>query len=299
MFVVRYRKIFFTLSAVLLALSLYSIFTYGFNLSIDFKGGSITEVSYDAQRPTKEQMEERIAGLGLGNFSVRSSGERGFIIRTKELNQEERNSLNSAFAVSDSTYTIERSNSIGPVAGAALRNKSVTALSLVLLMILIFVTFAFWGVSRPVSSWKYGLVTIIALFHDVLIPVGVFTLLGHIYGIEIDLLFVSGLLAILGFSVHDTIVMFDRIRENLKINQEKKINEEFDQTVGRAVTQTITRSINTSLTLFIMLVALYFFGSSATRDFTLLLILGTIVGVYSSIFIASPLLVTLNKFQKK
>lgn len=299
MFVVRYRKIFFAISALLLALSLYAIFTYGFNLSIEFKGGTLTEVRYDGERPPKELMEERIGVIGLGGFSVRSSGEDRYIVRTKELTDEERLALNTAFSVSDSTFDIERSNTIGPVAGATLMSKSLKAIIIVLVMILLFVTFAFRGVSKPVASWKYALVTIVALFHDVLIPVGIFTILGAVYGVEIDLLFVSGLLAILGFSVHDTIVVFDRVRENLKINQDKNISEQFDLTVGRALSETLARSINTSLTLFIMLVTLYFFGSVATKDFILLLIIGTIVGVYSSICIAAPLLVTLFKLQKK
>jgi len=282
-----------------LALSIYAMFAYGFNLGIDFKGGSITEVRYDAERPAKEQIEERINTLNLGGFSVRPSGDKSFIVRTKELNQEEREKLNAVFAISDSTFTIERANTIGPVAGAELKNKATSAVAVVVIMIVLYVTFAFRSVSKPVSSWKYGLATIVALFHDVLIPVGVFVILGKFYGIEIDLLFVSGLLAILGFSVHDTIVVFDRVRENLRINHDRKSGEQFEQTVGRSLVETMARSINTSLTLFFMLLALYFVGSHATKDFTLLMIIGTIVGAYSSIFIAAPLLVTFQKFQKK
>jgi preprotein translocase subunit SecF len=165
-------------------------------------------------------------------------------------------------------------------------------------MIVLFVTFAFRKVSKPVSSWKYGFATIIALFHDVIIPTGVFVFLGHFKGIEIDLLFVTGLLAILGYSVHDTIVVFDRVRENLKVNRDTGIKEEFDITVGKSVHQTFGRSINTSLTIFITLLALYLVGSGATKDFALLLIVGIIVGTYSSIFVASPLLVTFQKLQK-
>ena len=147
-------------------------------------------------------------------------------------------------------------------------------------------------------SWKYGVATIIALLHDIVIPVGAFVALGRFYGTEIDLLFVSGILAILGYSVHDTIVVFDRVRENLRLNDETKNNEPFETTVGRSIKQTFVRSINTSLTLVITLVALYFIGSGATKDFSLLLIIGVLVGTYSSIFVASPLLVTLQKLQK-
>ncbi len=197
--------------------------------------------------------------------------------------------------MSGSAPTIERQNTIGPVAGAELKSKAYKAIAVVVIMIVLFVTFAFRGVSKPVSSWKYGLATIIALAHDVIIPAGVFVFLGHYFGTEIDLLFVTGLLAILGYSVHDTIVVFDRVRENLKTSPS---SESFADTVGKSVSQTFGRSINTSLTIFITLLALYLVGSPATKDFALLLMVGVIVGTYSSIFVASPLLVTFQKWQK-
>ena len=174
-------------------------------------------------------------------------------------------------------------------------------------MIVLFITFAFRKVSksvlskdgRRVSSWEYGLATIVALLHDILIPVGIFVFLGRFYGLEIDLLFVSGLLAILGYSVHDTIVVFDRVRENLRLNDESKKDEKFEITIGVSVAQTFMRSINTSLTLLITLVALYLVGSGATKDFALLLTIGVIVGTYSSIFVASPLLVSFYRWRNK
>lgn len=293
--IVQYRKIFFALSAILLALSFYSIFTYGFNLGVDFLGGTLTEVSFVDERPEQAELETAIESLELGHFSIRPSGEDGYVVRTRELSLEEKATLVSALG----NPTIERQNTVGPVAGAELQRKAAIAVAIVTLMIVFFVTFAFRKVSKPVSSWKYGVATIIALLHDVLIPVGIFVFLGHFYGFEIDLLFVSGLLAILGYSVHDTIVVFDRVRESLQVNQDMNRSEEFETTVGKAVSQTMTRSINTSFTLFLTLLALYFIGSEATKEFTLLLILGVIVGVYSSVCIASPLLVTFYKLQKK
>lgn len=297
--IVKYRKIWFALSAILVALSLYGIFSYGFNLSIDFKGGTITEVSYAGERPSLESLNSNIQALDLGGFSVRPSESDRYIIRTRELTDDERTTLVSSLPQDNGVApALERSNTVGPLAGAALKSKAVKAVSVVIIMIVLFITFAFRKVSKPVSSWKYGLATIIALAHDVLIPTGVFVFLGHYVGIEIDLLFVSGLLAILGYSVHDTIVVFDRVRENLRVNQTKHNTENFEVTVGRSVTQTLGRSINTSLTLLITLAALYLLGSSATHDFSLLLIIGVIAGTYSSIFLASPLLVTLFKLQK-
>lgn len=299
MFVVTYRKFWFILSGILLALSAYGMITYGFNYSIDFKGGTITEARYAENRPSKDQIESEINKLSLGGFSIRPSESDRYVIRTKELTPSEKIALQDAVTLNGTNpVTIERQNTIGPVAGEELRSKALKAIMVVVIMIVLFITFAFRKVSKPVSSWKYGLATIIALFHDVVIPTGVFVFLGHYFGHEIDLLFVTGLLAILGYSVHDTIVVFDRVRENLRINNEKGINEDFTTTVGKSVQQTFGRSINTSLTIFITLLALYLVGGETTRDFALLLIVGVIAGTYSSIFVASPLLVTFQQLQK-
>jgi len=295
MFIVRSRIWFFILSALLVATSLYGMISFGFNLGIDFQGGTLTEVSYKDERSVQSEVERNISDLDLGGFSVRPAGEKNFIVRTRELSEEERQALLEAFGYPVSQLVIERQNTVGPVAGRELRSKATIAIIAVVFMIVLFVTFAF---RKAQSSWKYGLATIIALFHDIMIPTGAFAFLGHLYGLEIDLLFVSGLLAILGYSVHDTIVVFDRVRENLRINKEGNIKEEFEITVGKSVMQTLTRSINTSLTLLIVLFALYFVGSSATSDFSLLLIIGVIAGTYSSIFLASPLLVTFNKLRR-
>jgi preprotein translocase subunit SecF len=299
MFVVKYRKIWFALSALLLALSIGAMLKYGFRPSIDFRGGTLTEVHYSSAKPEKSEIESWVAARNYGGFSVRPTGADGYVIRTGELNEGEKDMLRAAITPPTHLGTVERQNTIGPTAGAELESKAVKAIAVVILMIVLFVAFAFRKVSKPVSSWKYALATIIALAHDVIIPTGVFVFLGHLLGIEIDLLFVTGLLAILGYSVHDTIVVFDRIRENLSVNQERSVREEFETTVGKSVNQTFARSINTSLTIFITLLALYIYGSPATETFSLLLIVGLIAGTYSSIFVASPLLVTFYNWQKK
>lgn len=298
MFVVKYRKIWFALSALLLASSLWAMFHYGFKPSIDFRGGTLTEVHYPTNLPTKEEVETWVEGRKYGGFSVRPTGKDGYVVRTRELDEDEKRMLKAALTPPTNLGTIERQNTIGPTAGAELESKALKAILVVVLMIVLFVAFAFRKVSEPVSSWKYALATIIALAHDVIIPTGVFVLFGHFLGVEIDLLFVTGLLAILGYSVHDTIVVFDRVRENLSVNQERNVKEEFETTVGRSVNQTFARSINTSLTIFITLLALYIYGSPATENFALLLIIGLIAGTYSSIFVASPLLVTFYQWQK-
>src|SRR3989338_8250 len=299
MFIIKYRKVWFALSAILIAASIWSIFAYGFKLSIDFKGGTLTELSFE-QRLYQTEIESKLSKLDLGSYSIRPSGEKNYVIRTRELNQAEKKLLTESVG-----GVTERQNTVGPTVGAELQSKALKAILVVVMMIVLFITFAFRKVSaslsrgiRGVSSWKYGLATIIALAHDVIIPAGIFVYLGHFMGVEIDLLFITGLLAILGYSVHDTIVVFDRVRENLRINQEENKTEEFDITVGKSVKQTFGRSINTSLTIFISLLALYLFGSTATKDFAFLLIVGIIIGTYSSIFVASPLLVTFYKLQR-
>lgn len=294
MWVVKLRKLWFLLSGILLALSVWGMIAYGFNLSIDFKGGTLTEVTYAGKAPSLVEVNAKVAALDLGGFSARPSGGSDFIIRTQNLNQPESDALVEALK-SEGELTVKRQNTIGPVAGAELQSKAVKAVLVVILMIVLFITFAFRKVSRPVSSWKYGFATVIALAHDVIIPLGIFVFLGHFHGYEIDLLFVTGLLAILGYSVHDTIVVFDRVRENLTLGK----NEPFEETVGKSVTQTFGRSINTSLTIFITLLALFIFGPETIKEFSLLLLIGVIVGTYSSIFVASPLLVTFQKWQKK
>ena len=162
-------------------------------------------------------------------------------------------------------------------------------------MIVLFIAWAFRKAGRPVSSWKYGLIAIVALCHDVIIPVGVFSVLGHFYNIEVDILFVTALLTILGFSVHDTIVVFDRVRENIK----KGIGKSFEGSVSRSVRQVRGRSVKTSLAILLVLVALFVFGGAATKYFTLTLIIGIVSGTYSSLFLASPLLVTWYNYQYK
>jgi preprotein translocase subunit SecF len=297
MFIVNNRKFFFVLSGLLVIGSLLAMFVYGLHLGIDFKGGSLLEVSYTGSRPAQTEIKSSLDGMGLGSYVLTPEGDNRYVLKTRELNPAEKTVVLSAFQKDPQNVAKEEKfNSIGPVVGTQLKNKALIAILAVVLCIVLFITFAFRKVSFPVASWKYGLATIIALAHDVIIPTGVFVLWNHFHSGEIDLLFVTALLAILGYSVHDTIVVFDRVRENLK---ERNSKETFIETVGKSVTQTFGRSINTSLTIFLALVALYFIGGESTRDFAFVLLIGIIVGTYSSIFVASPLLVTLEKFQNQ
>jgi preprotein translocase subunit SecF len=193
----------------------------------------------------------------------------------------------------------ERFSAIGPTVGSQLATNAIWGIIAVVIAIILFVTFAFRKVSEPVSSWMYGSTAIVALIHDILVPAGVFAILGATMGAQVDLLFVMALLAILGFSVNDTIVVFDRIRENLREGYEGSEEDTFAETVGLSLEQTYARSINTSLTTLVVLAALYFLGGESTRLFSLTLLLGVIAGTYSSIFLASPLLVKIRQWQQE
>ncbi len=298
MWIVKNRKIFYAVSIILAVASFVSVAIWGLNLGIDFKGGSILEVTYIDNKPEVNVVSESIAPLGLES-TVREAGTDGYQIRMRSISEEERVSVEQTLTEATGAYTVKRFNSIGPVLGSEAARKSVTSLFIVLLAIVLFITYAFRRVSEPVSSFKYGLITIVALFHDVFIPTGVFAVLGHYQGLQVDTLFVTALLVVLGFSVHDTIVVFDRVRENLKHDRENKHNQSFEKIVGDSVGQTFARSLNTSLTTLFALVVLYILGGEATRSFSLALLIGITAGTYSSIFIASPLLVTVQKWQEK
>ncbi len=300
MWVIERKKLFFILSGVTVGLSVLFVVLWGLVFGIDFTGGAITEVTY-SERPEKEVVQERLDALAtLGAYSLRASGESNYILRTKDLEETERLAVNSALALGDSVeMEIERFNSIGPIIGEELRNKAFFAIGTVMLAIIFFIAFTFRHVSKPVSSWKYGAIAIVALFHDIIIPVGLFAVLGQFFGAEVDVLFVMALLAILGYSVNDTIVVFDRVRENLRDNEEANIREPFEETVGWSLNQTFVRSINTSLTTSLVLIMLFLFGGETTKWFALTLLSGVIAGTYSSIFLATPLLVWVKERQKE
>lgn len=300
MIIVKYRKIFFILSAVFVGLSLFFTAIFGLTFGIDFTGGSILEVSYPEGRPLKAELENRLNNLPIGAYSLRPTGDTGFLLRTRALEEGERLDILQVLTLNDSKRVVsERFNSIGPIIGQELRNKAFVAIVVVILLIIAFVAFVFRKVSEPVSSWKYGVIAIVALLHDIIIPVGVFAVLGQFFGAEIDVLFVMALLAILGYSVNDTIVVFDRVRENLQLNREFNRREDFEITVGKSLNQTYVRSINTSLTTIFVLLALFFIGGTATQNFALVLITGVIAGTYSSLALATPLLVTIERWRKK
>lgn len=289
--VIKYRKIFYTISILLIITAFFGIYKYGLKLGIDFKGGTLIEVKYSENVPDLDSVKSSMSSVGITEAVVRPTGDSGFIIRTRELNPDEQVLVKGVIG-----GEIVRLDTVGPILGAELRKKAIWSIIGVLIAIILFITFTFRHVSRPVSSWKYGLIAIIALVHDVIIPTGVFAFLGQFRGIEIDSLFITALLVVLGFSIHDTIVVFDRTRENLRRSSG---NKNFETIVGESVSQTFTRSINTSLTTILSLIVLYFVGPVATQNFVLALLIGIVAGTYSSIFIGSPLLVTWEKLSNK
>ena len=284
---------------MLVGLSLTTIAIFGIKFGIDFTGGSLVEIGFLEERPTNQDASALIQDLEfMEGASLRDSGEASLVIRSKEITNLQKDEL---LSVLRSSYEIEeeRFSTIGPSLGAELKTKSIMAVIVALFLIVLFIAYAFRFVSKPVSSGKYGLITIVAFLHDLILPLGVFSLLGYFFGIEVDSLFVTALLVILGYSINDTIVVFDRIRENLlPLNDEAK-KKRFEEIVGRSIEETYTRSINTSLTTLLALLALYIFGGATTQTFALALIVGVIAGTYSSIFLASALLVTIKKKQDK
>jgi preprotein translocase subunit SecF len=299
MFIIKYRKIFYTITAVFVGASVGAVLFFGVLFGIDFTGGAIMEVEY-TERPEKADVEAAVSALPLGTVSFRQTGDDGYLVRTRDLTDSERQALETVLSQNGAReMSVERFSSVGPSIGKELRAKALWALVVVVLVIVLYVAFVFRKVSKPISSWKYGFMTIVALLHDITLPVGVFAVLGFVEGAEIDTLFVMALLAVLGYSVNDTIIIFDRIRENLKRNIEEKRKEDFEMTVGKSLNQTYARSLNTSVTTVLALLALFFLGPVATQNFALTLIVGVAAGAYSSLALAAPLLVTLEKWNRR
>jgi preprotein translocase subunit SecF len=291
MHILKYRTIYFLLSGIILAAAIASVMIFGLKPGLDLKGGALLEVSYEGSRPPIATVEQNVTKLSLGEVKVQPTGERGYFVRLRDVTVEEKDASLKAMSAGSVAAKEERFTSIGPTIGKEIRSKGLVAMVLVSLTVIAYVAFVFRHVSRPVSSWKYGVITILTLLHDITIPIGLFAYLGHVNGAEVDSLFIVALLTILGISINDTLVMFDRIRENTQYDKEGELTESFAATVGRSMDQTTARSLNTSLAVIFSLLALLFFGPETTRNFALTLTVGMIAGTYSSIFLASPLLV--------
>jgi len=305
MFIIKHRIKFFIFSSIVVLFSIFSMFFWGLNLGIEFTGGSIIEINYINGRPDSTLLTRGMEAYPFGTFLVQPTGEDGYIIRTKELSSEGREALLTILSIGgEKEFTEERYSLIGPSMGGELMKKAWIAVVLVVLGIIFFVAYAFRKVSgsalthveTKTSSWHYGMIAIVALLHDVIVPTGIFAFLGSRFvDAQIDILFMVAILTILGYSVNDTIIVFDRVRENLRKNQELKLRKSFEETVGESLSQTYARSINTSLTTLLVVLALYFIGGAATQNFALVLAIGVVAGTYSSLFLAAPLLTLLGR----
>jgi len=299
--IIQKRKTWFIVSSVLVALSILSLIAWGLKPAIDFTGGSLLEIKFNKNVPTTDEVKEKLGELEIaGGIVLQQTGEDGMIIRMKpddeETHQTVVTKLRDSFD-SEGVANIEemRFESIGPAIGQELKKKAIISIVLVLIAIVLYIAWAFRKVSWPIASWKYGLIAIIALFHDIIITLGVFAILGQFMHLEVGLPFVAALLTILGYSVNDSIVVFDRVRENLA----KHGKGDFENLVNSSVNQTIVRSLNTSITTFLVLLMIFIFGGASIKFFVLALMIGVALGTYSSIFIASPLLVVWYKVVKK
>lgn len=294
---IKYKALWLSISSLMVVLSIAFLFMWGLKFGLDFTGGSLLEVKFANSQPNVAQIQDAVKDDNLGSLIVQPSEDNSVIIRFSNTDEETHQAvLSSLGSLQDTNGAVEelRFDSIGPSIGQELRSKAFWIFMIVLLIIIIYISFAFQKVSKPVASWKYGLISIIALFHDMLITIGVFAILGHFYGVEVNSAFVVALLTVLGYSVNDTIVVFDRVRENLP-----KSDTDFQSTVNSSLNQTVVRSINTTLSTLLALVAVFLFGGSSIRDFVLTLIVGIFCGAYSSIFVASPLLAYFEKWQRK
>lgn len=297
--IIKKRNIPFIVSGVLFITSIISLIVFGLKLGLDFTGGSLLEVSFPAgNRPETTEIRTNIEKTGFTPSTLQFSGDKAVIIKLPFISEEDHQKilqgLRDQFQKGEAAVREERLETIGPAFSSQLRTRSLYAILAVSIGIVLFIAYAFRKVSKSVPSWKYGVAAIVALLHDVVITVGIFAVLGHFYNVEVDISFVVALLTILGYSINDTIVVFDRIREKVLIKGAK----DFADTVNLAVNETIGRSINTSLTVQLTLIALYLFGGETTRNFSLALIIGVFFGTYSSIFIASSFLVSWEEWRK-
>ncbi|MFA5135745.1 MAG: protein translocase subunit SecF [Patescibacteria group bacterium] len=293
--IVQKRNYLFALSLALLVPGMIALIMWGLRLGIDFSGGTLASVSIPSA-PQADEVRTAVEHMGLGETSVQSAGTSTYDIRLPYLSNEQHETFTTQLTGSFPDATVESFETIGPTIGNELRQRAILAVTLVLVAILIYISWAFRKVSRgPVPSWVYGLSALIALVHDILMLIGIFAIIGHYFRVDINSLFVTALLTVLGFSVHDTIVVFDRIRERLRVSAQQT----YEGIVNESLNQTMVRSLNTSLTTVIVLLALFFFGGESIRMFVLALVIGIVSGTYSSIFVAAPLLVVYERIKAR
>lgn len=295
MFIVKYKSLFIGIAVAMVVGSILVVAHFGIKKGIDFTGGTVVEISY-ATSTAPEASDVLSAPFDGQGIKVFATGATSYKFISKKSYEETTAAIGTLLNRTSHPYTETQVNTVGPSMGREMTKKAMIAIVIVAIAILSFIAFAFREVSVPVASWKYGLVAMVTIIHDIIVPTGVYAFLSAKYGAEIDTLFVIALLTVMAVTISDKIVVFDRIRENLKSGGSRR---NFDEVVGESLTQTFARSVNTSVTVIISLLALYFLGPESTRFFALTLTVGMVVGTYSSIFVASPALTYLVEGDKK
>jgi len=293
---VKYRKLYYSISGLLILASLVGFILWGLNWGIDFRGGTSLSVEYENQAPSVSQVREAVNDLGFQGSNVQPIGKTQIAIQINrnDVSLGEKNQLIGELEklgkMQEGVFSFQQ---ISPIIGSQLKGKTITVAILSIIAILLYISWAFRKIYHPLPSWQYGLSALIALFHDVLIVIGVFILLGHFYGFQINIPSITALLVVFGYSVNDTVVVFDRIRENLL----KSGDETYQEVVNASLNQTLVRSLNTSLTTLFVLLAIFFMGGVTLHSFALALSVGIVSGSYSSIFLASPILVSWHQWK--
>ncbi len=278
---IKNRRIVYIISAVIILVGLISIIFQGFNLGIDFAGGTLIQIRFDKSVSTTE-VRNVLSEFNLSQSTIQNLSENEFVIRTEKIDSEQRKEILTAFRDNLTDLEILRVETVGPVIGENLKKLAFYALLFAFIGIILYITMRF--------EFKFSIISILALSHDCLIVLGIFSLLQK----EITISIIAAVLTIVGYSLNNTIVILDRLRENIKF----KTREPFENLINMSINQSLSRTINTALTTIIPILALYFFGGNILSDFALALFIGMIAGTYSSIFIASPLLLEWNKIFK-
>lgn len=297
----KYSKIYFGIAIIAVGLSIYFLFAYGLNLGIDFEGGSSISVSYKSDRPAIEQIKTALSGIEeMNGVQVQPIGKSEVVLKinkkdiSNETYQNILSKLGGTGEIEEKSASIE---TISPLIGKELKDKTVVVVIVSLLAMLAYIALAFRNVSKPISSFQYGFSSTLMLFHDVIIPLGVLAVLGKYYGAQLSIAVITALLTVVGYCINNTVVVFDRIRENLQRDRKSS----YEEIVNKSLNETFIRCINTSLTVLIALAALYYFfgNEEGLKYFTLTMGIGVIVGIFSSVFLASPLLVAWNNWRQK
>ncbi len=294
--IIKHKNIFFIISLLVIVPGLISLALWGLDLSIDFTGGSQFSFSYP-KSVTAEQQQAITQSFGSNKVklvSLQTTGQQ-VTIRAVPVSDQEHTTLLQTIYQKTGTFKEDSFTTIGPTIGGETTKNALLGVGLASLLIVLYIAWSFRAVPYPTSSWRFGVSAIVALLHDALVLLGIFSILGHFFNIEVDSLFITAILTVIGFSVHDTIVVFDRIRENLR----RMGGSNFGHVVNESINQTIVRSLNTSLTVILVLLALLLFGGDSTKWFIAALLLGVISGTYSSIFNAAPLLVLWQEIIEK